>query len=348
MPFFLLLFTAIIYAQAPSSYYKSAEGKSQAELKTALHKIIRSHTFLNYDGGTNIWWYTYFKASDWHPNGYFWDMYSNDKYSTYSGSRQNREHCMPRSWWNAPSTDGYGDANGDLNNLYPSNNEANEAKLNYPLGETSTYFNGVIKVGKSILSGYSDVVFEPADEYKGDFARTYMYMVTCYEDYSNRWTSIGTQSMLNKNRYPTLNKYAVELLLKWHRNDPVSKKETDRNNAVYKLQGNRNPFIDHPDLAEFIWGNKTNEVWKEGMIYQNFNISINNEGTELTIHASARENDELTYQMYSIEGVLVQHQKINAYDNSISIATLNDGMYILVVYLNNERHTVKFYKQSRQ
>jgi hypothetical protein len=104
-------------------------------------------------------------------------------------------------------------------------------------------------------------VFEPTDEYKGDFARVYMYMVTCYEDLSSRWTSAGRSSMLQNNTYPTLNVYAVNLLLEWHRNDPVSQKELDRNDVVQKIQKNRNPFIDMPELAEYIWGTKMAEIF---------------------------------------------------------------------------------------
>ena len=101
-------------------------------------------------------------------------------------------------------------------------------------------------------------MFEPNDEYKGDFARTYFYMVTCYQDYT--WTQ-KYMWMLQQNTYPTLSDWAAQLLLKWSREDPVSQKEIDRNEAVYQFQNNRNPFIDFPALAEYIWGNKKGEAF---------------------------------------------------------------------------------------
>ncbi len=76
---FLTFFSFSLSAEIPEGYYQSAEGKTGAELKTALHNIIRQHIILNYDTSTYVWWYTYFKATDWHPDGYFWDMYSNNK-----------------------------------------------------------------------------------------------------------------------------------------------------------------------------------------------------------------------------------------------------------------------------
>ncbi|MDR0371210.1 MAG: endonuclease [Prevotellaceae bacterium] len=347
----LLLFfvhlSIIVFAQAPSDYYKDAEGKSKGELKTALHDIIRKHNYLEYNSSTSIWWYTYFKTTDWHPDGYFWDMYSTDRYASYDGRIQNREHCMPRSWWQLNGD--YGDANGDLHNLQPSNATANSAKSNYPPGEVDDiiFTNGVIKTGEgpTYSPSYRGALFEPADEYKGDFARIYMYMVTCYEDFRSRWTSLGVRTMLTKTAYPTFSSNAAELLLKWHRNDPVSTKETDRNDAVYGIQGNRNPFVDNPELAEYIWGNKTNGKWGiQGVFYEDFAISVNKEGTRLTVHAAASDGDMLTYQIFSIEGSLVDSQKINAYHNAIDISSLNNGMYILAVYLNNYRYTAKFYK----
>ena len=261
LPILIVAFVININAQAPDGYYSSAEGKQAAELKTSLHTIIRNHTFLVYDISTSIWWYTYFKATDWSTDGYFLDMYSNNKRSTYSSNVLNREHCMPRSWWGDSSNYPSFEANGDLVNLSPADVEANTAKSNLPLGivGTPTYTNGVVKVGNNTYPGYNGDAFEPANEYKGDFARTYMYMVTCYEDYSVYWHNTGTLSMLNGGTYPVFKQWAINMLLKWNADDPVSEKEKNRNNGVYSIQNNRNPFIDHPELADFIWGSRKNE-----------------------------------------------------------------------------------------
>lgn len=325
------------FAQLPNGYYDDAEGRSGAELKTALHNTIRNHIILNYNSSTYTWWYDYFAQTDWHSGGYFWDMYSNDRYSNYNGSRQNREHCMPRSWWGTSEDYSSFDANGDLHNLYPSNANANEAKSNLPLGEVrtggETYNNGVVKVGESGFSGYIKSVFEPADEYKGDFARTYMYMVTCYEDYSNNWRGVGTQSMLQRNNYPTFTSYAVNLLIQWHTQDPVSEKEIERNNAVYRIQNNRNPFIDHPKFAYLIWAPNTKI---------DFSLAVypNPVTDEFTLEFTDTDFDKINYAIYSVNGILMQQQELSVGDK-ISVNTLNNGLYLLVVYAGNKRFSEK-------
>lgn len=257
---FLFLSFSYVKAEIPAGYYDAADGKAEAELKTAMHQIIRNFINLDFDGFSAMYWgENYFKKCDWNPAGYYWDMYSSEQRSTYNSSQMAREHCMPRSWWGT-STD-YGRANGDLNNLFPADFTANGKKSNLPLGETTnaSWTNEVVKIGTNSYLGYTGNIFEPADEYKGDFARTYLYMVTSLEDYSARWEDDGL-SMLNNETYPVFKDWAIDMLLDWCRQDPVSQKEIDRNDSVFSLQQNRNPFIDIPDLAEYIWGNKKSQT----------------------------------------------------------------------------------------
>jgi endonuclease I len=352
---FLALFT-VVWAQIPAGYYDAAEGKSERELKTALHRIIREHTNLVFTANnTNLWWNTYFRATDWHPDGYFWDMYSTHRRATYMGGTvQNREHAMPRSWWSigTGANIDYGEANSDLFNLFPADQPANEAKSNFPLGvvANATFSNGVTKVGSSAISAYRGSVFEPADEYKGDFARTYMYMVTRYEDYgaANRWRSTGTASMLQNNTYPTFSPYAVNLLLEWHRNDPVSEKERNRNNAVQQFQKNRNPFIDHPELAEHIWGNLRTVTWIPGALVTIAEFGVfypKGVSNVVEISVSRREGESVHYEIYSITGLkllLGELTDINANKNfELTLTDLSDGMYILMIYSGTQRHTAR-------
>ncbi len=240
----LLLLTSVVTAQNPNGYYNSASGKEKEQLKTALHQILRTHTVLDY---SSLW--EAFRLTDSRPDGTVWDMYS-DHVRLFTSYELNREHSFPKSWWG-------GDVNAaytDLHHIYPADRDANMAKSNYPLGEVGSnpsFYNGVTTVGSNIFPGYTGNVFEPHDNYKGDFARAYFYVVTCYQDYYNKWRYFY---MINANTYPVLKPWAVDLLLKWHRNDPVSQKELERNDAVFKLQNNRNPFIDYPNLTEYIWG----------------------------------------------------------------------------------------------
>lgn len=250
-----LFCTAYASADMPREYYPdNLEGRNRGDLKTELHKLIKEHTRIQY--GSNGTWVV-FRQSDIRPDGSIWDMYSGVvRYFPASGAHKdmNIEHSVPKSWWG--DTYPYKvDGSFDLHHLTPSDAEANTAKSNYALGEvegTPSYDNGYTRIGKA--TGQSFNVFEPHDEYKGDFARMYMYFVTCYQDYT--WVSLG-RNMFTTGTYPTLNAYSQDLLLKWHRQDPVSKKEIDRNNAVYEFQHNRNPFIDYPQLAEYIWGDST-------------------------------------------------------------------------------------------
>lgn len=153
----------------------------------------------------------------------------------------------------------------DAFHVYPTDGKVNGQRSNYPYGEcaggTTLPPNGNVvalgRLGRSTFAGYSGTVFEPDDEYKGDFARTYFYMAACYNDKIAGWNS----DMLAGNRYPAYTTWAVNLLLKWHRQDPVSQKEIDRNDAVYAHQHNRNPFIDHPEMAEHIWGTDKETGW---------------------------------------------------------------------------------------
>ncbi len=242
-----MLLTVSAQAANPNGYYNSITGKKTQALKTALSILLLNHTVQEYN---SLW--GFFPSTDARPDGTVWDMYSSTVHTFGSTSGMNREHSFPKSWWGGAVLPAY----TDINHLYPSDGDANMAKSNYPLGIVGTthFNNGVTKVGYNIFPGYStnSNVFEPADEYKGDFARTYFYMVTCYQNYT--WSYLY---MVDQNVYPTLKPWAATMLMQWHRQDPVSAKETIRNEAVFKIQNNRNPYIDYPQLAEYLWGDST-------------------------------------------------------------------------------------------
>ena len=89
-------------------------------------------------------------------------------------------------------------------------------------------------------------VFEPKPQYKGDWARGIMGTIVKWQQ-SNLTTGNNFFSgTYTASGYFGLTKKAVVLLMKWHREDPVSQKEIDRNNGIQQTQGNRNPFIDYP------------------------------------------------------------------------------------------------------
>jgi len=255
------------WAEAPANYYASATGKQDEALMTALKDIIYSHTALSYSALWNA-----FKTTDTDDDGYIIDMYSDYKYlpsehgasATGIGQGYNREHSFPKSWFNG-NTPMY----TDLFHLYPTDIRVNSQRSNYPFGVcaggtrlTTGSYTAKGRLGTSTYSGYSGTVFEPDDEYKGDFARSYFYMVTCYKDQLPSWPG-SNQLDYATNGYKAFSTWSINMLMEWHRLDPVSEKEVKRNDAVYSLQKNRNPFIDHPELAEYIWGDQQGQTWSE-------------------------------------------------------------------------------------
>lgn len=237
----------------PEGYYDSANGKNKAALKAALHEIIRTASVLSYGSGSGSTW-SGFYVTDRTPDNYCVDRYSPNKRQfaspTKAPSGMNIEHSFAKSWWGSTKNQAY----CDIFNLMPSDSEANSKKSNYAMGEVTSqsWTNGSIKIGNG--NEVSNKIWEPEDKWKGDFARTYMYMVTCYSDLT--WRSNGLDQLEN-NQWPTFNDWTTEMVLKWSRQDPVDEIEMARNEAVYEIQGNRNPFVDFPNLCEYVWGDST-------------------------------------------------------------------------------------------
>ena len=255
--------TAVAFAAEPAGYYSTCENKSGAALLSALCKKVGDHINVGYNGLLSL-----YKTSDVYPDGTIWDMYSTKHWKpgitcgNYKkvGDCYNREHSFPKSWFNDAQP-----MYSEAFHIYPTDGKVNGQRSNFPYGEcakgTTLPSNGNVKalgrLGDCTFPGYSGTVFEPDDQYKGDFARSYFYMAAAYNDQIAGWNS----KMLAGNSYPVFSSWAINLLLKWHREDPVSQKELDRQEVVYGAQHNRNPFIDHPELAEYIWGNKKGQNW---------------------------------------------------------------------------------------
>ena len=285
--FFALAMTAkdVTPASSLPDYYEDIHGKAGKSLFDAVHVVAKKgYSSLGYSG---LW--TAYRTTDLRDNGKVWDMYSDCSW-TY-GSNQcgtggnyndecdcyNREHSIPKSWFGGSESQ----PGCDIFHIVPTDGYVNNKRSNYAFGEVSsasyTYDGAKLGSAKSItitggntIAGNtgatiscSGTVFEPRDEYKGDFARGYFgTMIKWAGDYQT-FTN-GDGSKIFSSNYSTgafgLTKYGVALLMKWHRQDPVSQKEVDRNNGIQQTQGNRNPFIDYPYLAEYIWGEKAGET----------------------------------------------------------------------------------------
>lgn len=253
------LFPFFVFAEIPAGYYDDAVGKSGEDLQKSLSTILNDATDVGYNGLWNL-----YKTTDRRSDGKVWDMYSDitnytfetDQCSSYGseGDCYNREHSVPKSWFSERSP-----MKSDVWHVYPTDGKVNGMRSNYPFGEVASDApgseNGFSKWGKCKTPGYSHTVFEPNDEYKGDFARTYFYFATRYKGVATS----GYGAEVFSSAYPYITKWQLDMLLRWHEQDPVSQKELDRNEAVYESrQGNRNPFIDYPELVDLIFGDSRN------------------------------------------------------------------------------------------
>ena len=352
--FLTLAMIAIVMAAAakeptpcPNDYYDNALNKSDQALLTALYNIITSHTNIGYD---NLW--SAYDDTDTDANGYYIDMYSTyDKY-TYSnkcgnysaiGDCINREHSVPKSWWGGSKLPQY----SDIFNIVPTDGYVNNQRSNYPYGvcEGGTRLTNGIYVAKgrkgtSTHEGYTGIVFEPDDEYKGDFARAYFYMATCYNNVISSWTKSGGSSFFAGNSYPVFTTYAINLLMEWHRLDPVSEKETTRNCYAHSWQGNRNPFIDHPELAEHIWGNMQGQPWTgEGTVVTTPVLTQPASGENINVGAISINGTSVS-KTITIKGAnLTQNLAISVTGEGFSITpstltatSVNNGTTITVTY----------------
>lgn len=293
---FILLATQALWAEFTpgttlTTYYANANGKYGADLRTALSTIISTnYKSVSYDNLGYLLKYADTQDAD---GTTIVDIYSTctnntsasgDKItwgSQCSGSANtnvgcnsvlNREHTLPQSWFNEaiPMV-------SDAFHIYAVDAVSNGHRSDHPFGECSggTSYSGSTcnesgKLGTCTFSGYTGTVYEPIDEYKGDIARGYFYMITRYRttNFTQASSSNDDACFTYTNGQTEMTTYMLNLMLKWHRQDPVSEKELIRNDVIYGnttyhkgnattyAQNNRNPFIDYPDLVEYIWGDK--------------------------------------------------------------------------------------------
>ena len=264
-----------------SNYYANIGNETCENLKTALHNLIKDHTSVSYN---SLW--THYQTTDDHLNDsgnevIVWDMYSDnpngseneftfvsEQCGTYQseGDCYNREHTFPKSWWGGSTSP---PQYTDIFTVIPADGWINGVRNNNPYGEvqsgTETQItNNGCRLGSSSISipGYSSSVFEPTDDYKGDLARGYFYMATRYENVIAGWENFTSESdaVLDGTSYQVFEPWMLDMLTNWHNNDPVDQKEIDRNEAIFAIQGNRNPFIDHPEYVASIWGGCTGDT----------------------------------------------------------------------------------------
>lgn len=338
------------FSQIPPNYYDNAIGLRQDAMKLALHNIIKGHTSVSYASLKD----TYHEITDKKPNGKVWDMYSDipggtppyeysfisaDKCGNYAveGDCYNREHSFPQSWFNSNSP-----MQSDLFHVYPTDGKVNGWRSSYPFGEVSnpsvTTQNGS-KKGPNTTSGYSGIVFEPIDAYKGDFARTYFYMATRY------YTEDGSWSNNDMTNGAEPKPWALNMLYQWHLQDTVSQKEIDRNNAVYGIQNNRNPFIDHPEWVDSIWFDDTS-IEKLSTLFD-VNTYPNPANDKVTINFSSFTQQNYLVEIYDLSGRKLISIKDVKDNMDIDIQGLSKGLYLVHITSDNglSSKNIKLIKQ---
>jgi len=328
----------------PANYYLTALGLNAQPLRQELHNIIQNHTPVGYPG----LWAAYYKT-DAKPNGKVEDIYSDKpgqtppyEYTfganqcgtyTHEGNCYNREHTIPETYFNASEP-----MRSDLFVVYPTDGWVNNKRNNFAYGvitaPTWTSQNGSKLGPNTYPNAPANTAFEPIDSFKGDLARTYFYYATRYFTQDSTWAdwdmAKGTE----------LKPWAIQMLLDWHHADTVSQKEINRNDSVYAIQNNRNPFIDYPIFADCIWGGADCSYLYVANLFHEIPVAIfpNPASHEINLQLPLALKEQLSVSIINVQGQIVFEQN-NLTEKNLRI-TVNDwakGVYFL--QLKNKQQT---------
>ncbi|WP_080779131.1 endonuclease [Chryseobacterium phocaeense] len=328
----IILVSALISAQAPAGYYDGTTGLTGYALKTKLRDII-SVKNINWNYGDLPNLYNQTDLDKYYDHGpgnttILLDIYSEipsgaDAYEYTSanlisssggeGLGYNREHAVPQSTFdsNYPMY-------SDLHFVIPTDAKINQLRSNYPYGvgnSTVHYtFSNTSKIANSAIPNYvyTNRVYEPINEFKGDIARMLLYFAVRYEEklpsfnYSTNINPAIDRSALDGTAERAFDPAYISMLLQWHLQDPVSQREIDRNNAIYSIQNNRNPFIDNPQWVNDIWVQTPDALAPQAPL----NLNATQTGAYYTQLAwsPSTSSDVIGYQVYQ-NGTLVTTTK---------------------------------------
>ena len=326
----LLFSVANIFAQIPTGYYDGTAGLTGAALKTKLSSIISSgHQTKSYDALDDEYPNSD-KDSYYEKDGTVLDIYSENPTETdpyvyqfgvkkcgnykIEGDCYNKEHIFPQGYFNKASP-----MVSDIHHIVPTDGKVNGMRSNFPFGNVGssvsyTSKNGS-KLGTSNSVNYSGKVFEPINEFKGDVARMIFYFATRYEA---KLKDFDANDILTNTSFPGIQSWELEVLKQWHTQDPVSQREIDRNNAAYTYQRNRNPFIDHPEYVDLIWGTTTPDTEAPSTPTNLIVTGSTSSTISLSWTASTDNIMVATYDIY-LDGTL----KTSSSSNSITVTGLN-------------------------
>jgi endonuclease I len=349
-------------------------------LKTELHNIIDNNTNSSGTASYGDMWTLFtqpgFRDNYYENNSSLLDIYSEipsgaDSYEYTSTADQcggstpsseggcyNREHTIPQSVFGGSNTyPMYSDAHF----VIPTDNRVNGWRDNYPFGKvvsssgvqctngtlgnvssTPCYTTNQSRIGNNLNSGYSagysGVVFEPIDEFKGDIARALLYYGTRYEDQVTSWSYV----MFNGSSNQVYTNTFLNILITWHLNDPVSAYEIAKNNAVYTFQGNRNPFIDHPEFVCQIYTTQCATLSSESFASLN-DVSIYPNPTSNGSFSISSAIELNTITIYNVNGQIIQEIKNPSTigNETYNVNNLSTGFYLVQLASENGSITKK-------
>ncbi|WP_228417856.1 HNH endonuclease signature motif containing protein [Chryseobacterium oranimense] len=328
----IILIASFVSAQAPAGYYDGTTGLTGYALKSKLHDII-SEKNVNWHYGDLPNFYNQTDLDKYYDHGpgnttILLDIYSEipggaDAYEYTSanlistsgaeGLGFNREHAVPQSTFNSDYP-----MYSDLHFVIPTDARINQLRNNYPYGvgnSTVHYtFTNSSKIANSAIPNYvyTNRVYEPVNEFKGDIARMLLYFAVRYEgklpsfNYSTNINPAIDRSPLDGTAERAFDPAYISMLLQWHVQDPVSQREIDRNNAIYAIQRNRNPFIDNPQWVNAIWVQTPDAVAPQAPL----NLNSTQSGAYYTNLAwsPSTSSDVIGYNIYQ-NGTLVATTK---------------------------------------
>ena len=338
----------LVQVSIPQDYYQEANGKSSEQLKEAMHQIISNHIVFPYTSSSTDTW-DILQLSDQDPENHdnmilVYTGRSQDKgyrdgsgnYSQYedgNGTQNNswnREHVWPKSHGFPDEDD---NAYTDVHNLKPSDRSVNSSR-----GTKDYDFGGSQHSEASDRLTDSDS-WEPSDFVKGDIARILFYMVVRYDpgyDHNNNSFNLELVDYTTPGNNDTIFG-KLSSLIQWHFDDPVDDFEINRNEVIFGFQQNRNPFIDHPNLVNFLWGENVGQNWNESLSYNNIrfdnDLTIFPNPTNGTLNFTEELLNE-KIEIFSLTGQKIFGREVNNI-NSIKL-NLNSGIYLLKVS-NNHR-----------
>ena len=315
----------------PLPYYQDAYNESGEDLREALYDIIKVHTRLTYSSSNTDTW-DVLKVSDKDTTNtsnvcLIYAGVSVDGPQEYNnGQGWNREHVWPRSLGNFGTSQGVGT---DVHNLKPADGGLNSLRSNHEYDDLGSTGNAVNYNGSATGNTYngSAGLFEPRDKVKGDLARIILYMDLRYEGAGTEPDLVVREALNSGGTTHAV----LSTLLDWHFTDPVDSFELNRNDVIHTMQGNRNPFIDHPELVHYIYGDSTSVVWNPFMTTETTletpEILLSPIPADTFLKITARK--PTSFIIINTTGEVVLKGDLTEGENQISVASIPAGSYIL-------------------